>query len=388
MRVAMFHWGFPPIIGGVETHLTMLCPELVGRGHEVSLLTGSVDGGREDDCYHGVKIKRTPLMSLNWLYKRGFESLEDKVEEIFSTFLDDSEADVVHAHNMNYFSELHAGMLKRLAKERDLPLILTAHNVWDDSLFLKLSRDTGWDHIIAVSNFIRKELVGIGIADEKVTVIHHGIDVAKYATGDMQYLERCPQLEGKRFILHPARIGIAKGCDVSVKALGLIKKRFPDLILVFTGSKNIIDWGMYQQKDIAYILHLIKVLDLEGSIIIDAFSRDEMAGLFQAAELCLYPSSFDEPFGLALLESMAAGKPIIVTDTGGMPEIIQDGREGFIVRRRDFEAMAEKAIMLLENRGLRECMGREARRTAEDKYTREIMTDKTLRVYEKVLASR
>ena len=62
LKIAQFHWGFPPIIGGVETHLTILLPEMVKMGHKVDLLTGAVEGAKVVDRYKGVGIYRVPIM--------------------------------------------------------------------------------------------------------------------------------------------------------------------------------------------------------------------------------------------------------------------------------------------------------------------------------------
>ena len=72
MKIAMLHWGFPPIIGGVETHLSLLGPELVKKGHAVSLLTGSIGNHKVNHKYNKMDIKRSPLFDLNWLSERGF----------------------------------------------------------------------------------------------------------------------------------------------------------------------------------------------------------------------------------------------------------------------------------------------------------------------------
>lgn len=67
MRIAMLHWAFPPIIGGVESHLAMLCPELARYGCHVSLLTGSTLEGEVDYTWRGLRILRRRLMDLNSL---------------------------------------------------------------------------------------------------------------------------------------------------------------------------------------------------------------------------------------------------------------------------------------------------------------------------------
>lgn len=387
LNIAHFHWGFPPIIGGVETHLTIILPQMVKFGHRVSLITGSVEGVKGKYKYEGVNIYRSPMMDLNWLYKRGFNGLEDEIDKLFCSFIEEVKPDVIHAHNMHYFSPMHARILERLGKEKNIPIILTAHNVWDDVLFLELTHKINWTHIIAVSHFIKKEIIGIGMDDTKITVIHHGVDQEKFHPGvkARDILDKYPQLKGKKIIFHPARIGLAKGCDISIKAVSMVRKKYPNIMLVLAGSKNIIDWGETQQKDIAYMVNLIKHFRMENNVLIDMYTLEEVKELYEISKICLYPSTSPEPFGLTMLEAMAMAKPMIVTNIGGMPEVIKDGINGFVVQVRDFEAIAAKICQLLDDITLAKRFGYTGREIVESQYTKERVTQDTLGVYRKVL---
>ena len=386
LKIAHIHWAFPPIIGGVETHLVMLLPELAKRGHEVSLLTGSAEGTKAHDNYKGIEITRAPIMNLNWLNKRGLIGVEDEVRQVMKSFLDKTKPDIIHAHNMNYFSKTHAKALEEEAKEKKIPFILTAHNSWDDMLFLELTRNIEWDHIIAVSFYIKKELMGIGCDSTQVTTIHHGIDIHRFRPDHKKiYKGRLSFLKNKRVIFHPARMGIAKGCDISVKAMRSVINKFPDTVLVLAGTKNIVDWGMTQQKDIAYIVDLINELGIKDNVFIEMFTLDEMVQLYAISEICLYPSTVGEPFGLTMLEALASAKPMIVTNSGGMPEVIQDGINGYVVPVKDYEAIATNIITLLGDEPLRIRIGSTGRKFAELRFTKKIMTDNNIKIYKQVL---
>ncbi|MBL7130576.1 MAG: glycosyltransferase family 4 protein [Candidatus Omnitrophica bacterium] len=389
-NIVHLHWGFPPIIGGVETHLTILLPAIAKMGHKVSLLTGAVEGMPVSYKYKGVNIVRTPIMDLNWLYKRGINGLEDEINKVFSRFLKGYEPDIIHAHNMHYFSLVHAQILENYAKKMKVPLILTAHNVWDDTLYLKILRGIDWTHIIAVSHYIKKEIIGVGYDDKKITVIHHGIDAQKY-NPMVEYksiYKKYPQLKNRKVIFHPARMGLAKGCDVSVKAFSIIKNKIPDAFLILAGSKNIIDWGETQQKDIAYIVDLVKFFNLGDDILIDMFKLEDMPKLYGASSVCIYPSTSGEPFGLTMLEAMASAKPMIVTNSGGMPEIIRDGINGYVVPVKDFEALASRIIQLLNDDKLRDRFGHTGREMIEQNFTTRIVTRNTLNVYNNMYCKR
>lgn len=388
LSIAHIHWGFIPIIGGVETHLSILLPELVKEGHSVGLLTGSVEQEKVRYQYKGVEIYRSPLFDLNWLYQRGLERLEEEITKTYTSFFDEVKPDIVHVHNMHYFSEAHIKILEKICREKNFPLILTAHNVWDDILFLKLTREINWSHIIAVSHYIEKELFGIGCNDKNTTVIHHGIDTETFDPNikPSNIFKKYPELKGKRIVFHPARMGMAKGCDVSIKAINLVKNQFPDVLLVLAGTKNIIDWGETQQKEIAYFIDLVKTFNLEKNVFIDAFALKEMPELYNLAQVCIYPSTVPEPFGLTMLETLASAKPLIVTNSGGMPEIVRDGICGYVIPIKDFETLSGRISTLLANDKLRERLGRNGRRTVKSHYTKEIMAKHHLAIYHQALS--
>ena len=381
------HWGFPPTIGGVETHLTNLLPELVRNGHSVRLLTGAFAGEEAHSDYRGVDVYRSPLLDLNWLVKRGLDGLDLDLENFYLEHIEAFQPDLVHTHNMHYFSEPHIKILESICETRQIPLILTAHNVWDDMLFLRLTREVNWAHIIAVSHYIRMELRGIGVDDTLTTTIHHGITVSHYPLkkGCESAFEKYPQLKNKKVVFHPARMGLAKGCDVIIKAMRIVADKLPDAMLVMAGSKHIIDWGESQEKEIAYFIDLIRALDLTEHVLIDAFPLEFMPDIYRVSDVVVYPSSAAEPFGLTMLEAFASARPIIVTDMGGMPEIVQNDITGYIVHNRDFPALASRVMSLLGNKRLRQRIGKVGRRTVEQHYTKAIMTREHLNVYYQVL---
>lgn len=385
LNISHLHWGFPPIIGGVETHLTILLPTLVKMGHKVNLLTGAFEGEKGRDTYKGVGIFRQPTMDLNWLSKRGISGLFDEVKDIFKNFIYETKPDCIHVHNMHYFSKAHALAIEEISIKKGIPLILTAHNVWDDNLFLDLTKNIKWTHIVAVSHFIKREIIGTGYSHRNITVIHHGIDQRIFSpkVDPLPVFKKYPILRKGNVIFHPARMGLAKGCDVSIKALRIIKGRFPNVVLVLAGTKNIIDWVQSQQKDIAYMVNLVKFLGLEDNVLIDAFPLVDMPRLYAASSVCVYPSSVSEPFGLTMLEALSSGKPMVVTETGGMPEIIKDGINGFIIPVKDFESLASRINCLLGDKELRERLGHTGRQMVEQQYTKEIVAENILRLYKK-----
>lgn len=386
--IAHLHWGFPPTIGGVETHLSILLPELIKKGISQWVLTASLPDVKDRENYNGVEVIRTPVMDLNRLLQEGSDITKEEVEKEFKIFFNTVKPDIIHAHNMHYFTQIHPEVLAQEAKARNIPLILTAHNVWDEPIFLDLTAKFPWDHIIAVSHFIKKEISGAGFDGKKITVVHHGIDTEEFnavENPDLLY-DKYPMLKGKRVIFHPARISLGKGSDIAIKATSIVKKYIDNVFLVLAGSGNIIDWDEHMEGDMAYMSELISILGLKDNIYIDSFSLDQMAELYNLTEVCVYPSSAQEPFGLTMLEAQATEKPIIVTSAGGMPEIIHDGINGYVVPIRDHEAIAHRVVMLMQDKNLRERFGKVGRANVLTHFTKEIMAEAVYKVYNKVLA--
>ncbi len=390
MKVAMLHWAFPPIIGGVESHLAMLGPELVRFGCRVSLLTGSVNGAEKESTWRGMKIYRSDLFDLNSLNPALLRQKNKEIFDEIDRFIKEEKPDVIHAHNMHYFSPEHADALFAVKDSQGIPLVLTAHNVWADDLWEAFNfRASYWDAVIAVSRYIKKELIKSGYDGEKITVIHHGIDLELFRPdGDYaEVKEAFGRFLNRRVIFHPARMSLAKGSHVSVQALAYIKERFPDALLVMAGTEKTVDWGSYQSKEVAQIKDLIAELGLRDHVYIEFFPWEKMPLVYRGAEVCIYPSCFEEPFGLVMLESMATARPIVVSRAGGMPEVVKDRVNGFIVPMNDPRMLAERCCQLLAEPVLARQMGQSGRKMAQKYFTKELMAARTLHVYGDVLSS-
>jgi len=393
VRISKLHWAFPPIIGGVETHLMMLGPELAARGCTVNLLTGSVDG-RETFDYKGMTVTRTPLMDLNGLGTLSrIQELAGDIRDELTAFIQKTRPDLIHAHNMHYFSPVHARVLARISRRENIPLVLTAHNVWDDELWREmLSFRSAWDAVIAVSRFIKRELVKNGFQASRVHVVHHGMDLERFtpagAAERERILDRHPRLRGRRVMFHPARMSLAKGSDFVVRAFAEMKRRLPGLCLVMAGTEKTVDWGSYQGPEIQKINALIGGLKLEDDVYIRFFPWDEIADMYRVADVVVYPSIFEEPFGLVMLEALASGTPIVVTRSGGMPEVIEDGFNGFVVPRRDYHALAERCLLILDDPVEAARLAANGLRCARERFSLSAMVDNTLDVYRQVVADR
>ena len=115
------------------------------------------------------------------------------------------------------------------------------------------------------------------------------------------------------------------------------------------------------------------------SFLEERYSERELAFLYAACDCFALPSLW-EPFGIVFVEAMASGKPVVGTDVGGIPEIVENGKSGFLIPVRNSRTLAEKIVFLLQNPSQARKMGLEGRKTALKKFTWE----ETAKGYEKL----
>jgi glycosyltransferase involved in cell wall biosynthesis len=130
----------------------------------------------------------------------------------------------------------------------------------------------------------------------------------------------------------------------------------------------------------------IKEHHLEKHVVLAGF-RPDVLSLHKAFDIFVM-SSVTEGLGTSLLDAMAAGKPIVATSTGGIPEVVEDGVTGILVPPRDDAAMAEAIVSLLKDPELRWRMGNAGLSRARERFSAERMVSETLRVYQHVRAQR
>ena len=374
MRIVQLHWAFPPVVGGVETHLEELGAALVQRGHQVYAFVGaSADDEQPRRRVHrGVEVTSHPAMQL------GERHDPEEVYRHLSRYVDEKEPDLIHAHNMHYFSPAHAEALARLKAETGVPILLTAHNAWNDELGTFFLRFAGlWDHIVAVSHYLKGVLVAQGYPEDRFTVIHHGIDPQRWAAEP-------PDDRVGPVIFHPARLSIDKGSLLVVQAFHKVREVLPEARLILAGTGKIVDFESRQAREVQEVEAAIARYGLREAVALRAIPWSEIPSVFRQSRVVVYPSRFDEPFGIAALEGMASSRPVVVSRVGGMPEFVRDGVDGFVIPQDDAEALAEACLRLLSRPRLVQEMGRNARQRATVDFHLRRMVDQVEDVYVRV----
>jgi glycosyltransferase involved in cell wall biosynthesis len=385
MNICMTHYAFYPTTGGVETHLLDLCAELVRQGHQVHALVGSMNGEPEESEVEGIQVHRVDWMNPEIMRERKeaanipvdevWPLLQEETEANYRHFIGDYDIDVVHAHNFHHFLPEYGMALTEIRREDGIPTFLTIHEMWGEFLCHDLLNRTDWDSIIAVGQHVYGDVVAQVEKHDNVGVVLHGVNTEMFHPRlDGSRLKRELGLEGRRVILHPARLLPWKGVHTTVEAFRMIVDRFRDVSLVITDTHEILDWAHELEGYRERIFAMVEENGLRERVVMRPFDFfKELPQAYGMADVVLYPTSGEEPFGLVPLEAMASARPVIVTRSGGLIESVVDGVTGFVIPKEDPALLADRLSALLGRPGLAARMGEQGRQHVEEHFTRRRM---------------
>ena len=215
------------------------------------------------------------------------------------------------------------------------------------------------DHIVAFSPHERDAMVRLYQADAtKIGLIPCGVDLSLFRPLDQQEVRDKLGLNGEKVLLYVGRIEPLKGLELLLHAAAQLQTCEQIRVLVVGGGAGR-DQEIDRLRELAKSLDVDKIFDFDGR-----GDQQDLPLYYNAADVCVVPS-FYESFGLAALESMACGTPVVATRAGGLSTIIQHGRTGYLKAWRCPEAFASSLEMIISSRNLQHSMGLAARRRAE-----------------------
>jgi glycosyltransferase involved in cell wall biosynthesis len=240
-----------------------------------------------------------------------------------------------------------------------------------------------FDQVQTVSAAVRQEMIRADALDpERIISIPNGIDVEGVAAANGYHnLAHSFGLEGcSPRIITVGNLRHVKGTDVFLRAAAQVVTHYPDAIFVVVG-------GLAAQKYSTSIQDLVRELGLESNVrLVDHQARSTVWSLLKACDVfCLLSRS--EGMSNALLEAMACGLPSVATAVGGNPEVIDDGRTGYLVASEDHQAAAARILDLLSQPKRAAVMGLEAKQTVAEKFSAKGMVEKVVREYDRLLAA-
>jgi len=238
------------------------------------------------------------------------------------------------------------------------------------------------DLIIACSEFMRREIIqALSAPEEKVRVIPNGVEYKhlihlrqKYA--QYPHIRRRWAEPDQPIIFFVGRLEWEKGPDLLVQAMPRVLQDFPNARLILAGK------GSYTGQ----IIDMVQKLGLESAIHLAGFISDETRNeLYAVADIAVFPSRY-EPFGIVALEAMAAGAPVVVSNVGGLSEVVDHGVTGLRAETSP-EAIADAILDILHHPDLAAERARRAQNVVRTQYSWEIIADRVLEVYRELLGA-
>jgi glycosyltransferase involved in cell wall biosynthesis len=227
---------------------------------------------------------------------------------------------------------------------------------------------------ISVSESVKQELINyLNVPKEKIRTIYHGIDTDRFHPKASSV--KCPiDLPSDRpIILFTGRFVATKGLNTIIKAIQSVIKVFPDALFVFVGGGNFKHYYSYLAgKGVP-----------QRNFLFHGYVNDyyDLPSVYSRSNIVIAPTIY-EPLGFRILEAMSCAKPVIASRIGGIPEIIDHGKNGLLISSEDHLELTNSIISLLEDYTLMKSIGKNARKTVLDKFSVDRMAMETLKFYD------
>ena len=349
MKILMLTWEYPPrVVGGIARVVNDLSKRLIKDGHEVTVVTYREGNSPYYELDKGVKVYRVDNFMINpnnfidWIMQLNFNMVA-KAGEIIAK---EGKFDVIHAHDW-----LVAYAAKTLKQAYDMPIVSTIHateagrNSGIREANQKYINDTEWmltyesTEVIVNSNFMKSELQRLfGLPFEKINVVANGVNLTNYSGIDRDYdFRRKYALDNEKIILFMGRLVYEKGVQYLIGAMPKILEHYHDAKLVIAGKGGMIN----ELKQEVYNMGLGDKVCFAGYL-----NGKDVAKMYKAADISVFPSTY-EPFGIVALEAMLAEVPVVVSDIGGLNEIVEHRQTGMKSYCGNSNSIADAILELL-----------------------------------------
>ena len=340
-----------------------------------------------------IKALGVPVVNLNC---HGTRDIPKGISRL-RTWLRANRPDLVHSHLWA------ANVIGRIAgRLAGVPVISSVHNpdhepqAWSDGADVSLikrhaakamdrwSANLGSTRMVAVSDYVRKSAVrDLHFPLDSIDLVYNPFDVdlmkAPVGQNRTELLHEVGLPVESQILLNVARVSPQKGLLYAVRALPEILRQYPKVHLLSVGATTDPRWTAELKRE-AEALGVADRFHMLGA-------RSNVVDFLRACDIFVFPSLY-EGLGIALIEAMAAGCVCVATNTGPIPEVVQDGKDGVLVPPADADALARAVCDLLSNPARRSELGAAAKQTAFSKFQPKEQAEQLTRVYESVLATK
>lgn len=387
MKILMLSWEYPPrIVGGMARVVHDLSQRLYKDGHEVTVITYR-DG---DTPYYendkGVNVYRVdnymihPNNFVDWVMQLNFNMVA-KASELMNK---EGKFDVIHAHDW-----LVTYATKSLKDAYKIPVVTTIHateNGRNSGIHDEVQRyinDSEWlltyesTEVIVNSNFMKGDLQRIfGLPFEKINVIPNGINLNNFNGIEKDYdFRRQYAMDNEKIILYVGRLVYEKGIQHLITAMPKILSHYHDSKLVICGKGGMMDELKEEARN----------LGIENKVYFAGYcDSKKVQKMYKCADIAVFPSTY-EPFGIVALEAMLAGIPTVVSDIGGLNEIIEHGQNGMKSYAGNANSIADSVLALLFDPKLCDTVSKNAVKKVKELYNWNKIAQDTHYVYEQAI---
>lgn len=365
-----------PTYGGSGVVATELGMELAARGHEIHFISYGVpmrlNAANERIYFHEVEVTSYPLFD----HPPYTLTLAVKMAEVAEA----ASLDLMHVHYAIPHS-VSALLARAMAAPRRLPFITTLHGtditlVGSDRSYLPITRFSieQSDGVTAISNYLREQTIREFDIKRPIEVIRNFVNCDLYCrpTDRRRRAEWAPN--GEVILMHLSNFRPVKRVTDAVEIFALVREKMPaKLLLIGDGPDRGNAEFVVRKKKLAKDVFFLG-------------KQDRVHEILGLGDLFLLPSQL-ESFGLAALEAMACEVPVIATNVGGVPEVIKDGMDGYLVAPGDVAAAAKHALQILQRADRGREMGQQARIDAKKKFCSNDVIPLYEAYYEKILGS-
>lgn len=390
MKILVLTWEFPPrIVGGIARHVAELYPELVRLGHEIHLITVQFGQAPHYEVVDGVGVHRVSVDEsqnfLHWVINMNASMGQHGGKLI----REEGAFDIIHAHDWLVGDAAIA--LKHLFK---IPLVATIHATeggrnngvhTEDQRYVNekercLTHDA-W-RVIVCTDYMRREVErSLHTPWNKIDVVYNGIRAEKklrHPGFNVQEFRRRFAGDDEKIVYYVGRMTYEKGISVLLSAAPKVLQAMGTQVkFVFIGGGNT-----------DYLKSQAWNLGIWQRCFFTGFMPDEDLDKFQTIANCAVFPSLYEPFGIVALESFAARVPVVVSDSGGLPEVVRHNKTGIVTWTGNSDSLAWGIIEVLKNPDYAQWLVENAFKDLEMRFQWAKLAKQTEAVYGRVLHER
>ena len=389
MKVLVLAWEFPPrIVGGIARHVAELYPEMAKRGIEIHLITIEFGQSPRYEMVEGVHVHRVEVTPSNNFFQWVNHMNDSMGQHGGKLILEEGSFDLIHAHDWLVGDAAIA--LKHTFK---IPLIATIHateygrfnGIYSDQQRYVNQKELhltyeAW-RIIVCTNYMRMEVQRtLNVPWDKIDVVYNGIHLEKKrcAPFDERSFRRTFAADHEKIVYYVGRMTYEKGLTVLLSAIPKVQREFGENVkFVLIGTGRLDDFKRFAGE--------IGVWD---SCYFTGFLSDEDLNKFRVVADCAVFPSLYEPFGIVVLENFAARVPVVVSDTGGFPEIVRHGKTGIVTWTNNPDSLAWGILEVLKNPDYALWLVENAYEDLERRFDWAQLAQQTEAVYSRILHER